>query len=378
MRKKLNNAGTSIVQGNVAMTEGAIAANCKFFAGYPITPATEIAEHAAVRMPKEGGYFIQMEDELGSICACIGASLGGERAMTATSGPGFCLMAEAIGAAACMERPLVIAYTMRGGPGGGQATMPSQMDVYQARYCSNGDYELIAICPSSVQESFDFTVKAFELADKYMTPVVILSDAMIAHLREKLVIPEEIEVFDNKVDKPVADWLRPGDNLVPPHVSFYEGSNAAWDITCHDYWGKSVGGNSEESAKFVQRLNDKITKNVDAISDVKTFYDNEEMEVGVICYGSVFRSAISAVEQLRAQGMKIGCMKLNTVWPVPERQIKEFCGKAKHIVVPEMNIGKYVREVQRVAGMDKVTSASILGGAIFSPDQLIAKIREVL
>ena len=156
MRKKLRKAGTSIVQGNVAMMEGAIAANCKFFAGYPITPATEIAEHAALRLPEEDGYYIQMEDELGSICACIGASLAGERSMTATSGPGFCLMTEGLGAAAITERPVVIAYMMRGGPAGGQATMPAQQDVYQARYGSQGDYEVIAICPSSVQESFDW------------------------------------------------------------------------------------------------------------------------------------------------------------------------------------------------------------------------------
>ena len=367
----------TIAQGNVAMMEGALAANCTFFAGYPITPATEIAEHAALRLPEEGGYYIQMEDELGSICSCIGASLAGARAMTATSGPGFCLMAEAIGAAACIERPLVIAYLMRGGPAGGQATMPSQMDVYQARYVSNGDYEIIVICPSSVQESFDFTVKAFELADKYMTPVIILSDAIIGHLREKLVIPEEIEVFDNKVKGPVEYWLKPGDNLVPPHVSFYEGSNASWDITCHDYRGKSVGGSPEQSAAFVKRLNDKILLNVDDISDVKCFYE-DDMEIGIICYGSVFRSAISAVETLRAQGIKAGCMKLNTIWPVPERQIREFSDKARKILVPEMNIGKYVREVQRLVGIDKAVSASILGGALFSPEQLCQKVREVL
>ncbi len=377
MRKKLKNAGMSIVQGNVAMMEGAIAANCKFFAGYPITPATEIAEHAALRLPEEGGYYIQMEDELGSICACIGASLAGDRAMTATSGPGFCQMTEGLGAAACIERPVVIAYLMRGGPAGGQATMPSQMDVYQARYGSQGDYELIAICPSSVQESFDFTIKAFELADKYMTPVVILSDAIIGHLREKLVIPEEVEVFDNKVNGPVEYWLKPGEDLVPPHVSFFEGSNAAWDITCHDYRGKSVGGNVEESAAFVRRLNMKITENADAISDVRTYYE-DDMEVGIICYGSVFRPAISAVEKLRKEGIKAGCMKLNTIWPVPEKQINSFCSKAEHIVVPEMNIGKYVREIQRLAGIEKVSSASILGGALFTPEQLCDKVREVL
>lgn len=377
MRKKLRKAGTSIVQGNVAMMEGAIAANCKFFAGYPITPATEIAEHAALRLPEEDGYYIQMEDELGSICACIGASLAGERSMTATSGPGFCLMTEGLGAAAITERPVVIAYMMRGGPAGGQATMPAQQDVYQARYGSQGDYEVIAICPSSVQESFDFTIKAFELADKYMTPVIILSDAIIGHLREKLIIPEEVEVYDNKVKGPVEYWFKPDENLIPPHVSFYEGSNAAWDITCHDYRGKNVGGNIEKSAEFVQRINDKITKNVEDITDVRTFYDDEDMEVGVICFGSVARSAGSAVEMARAEGMKVGWMKMNTIWPVPERQLREFCAKCKKVLVPEMNIGKYVREIQRVGGYDKVVGASILGGALFTPEQILEKIKEV-
>lgn len=377
LRKKLSRAGTSIVQGNVAMMEGAIAANCTYFAGYPITPATEIAEHAALRLPQEGGYYIQMEDELGSICSCIGASLAGARAMTATSGPGFCLMTEGLGAAAITERPVVIAYMMRSGPAGGQATMPAQQDVYQARYGSQGDYEVIAICPSSVQESFDFTVKAFELADKYMTPVIILSDATIGHLREKLVIPEEIEVYDNKVKGPVEYWLKPGENLVPPHVSFYEGSNAAWDITCRDWRGKSVGGSIEQSAAFIRTLNEKITRNVEFITDVKTFYDDAEMDVGVICFGTVARSVGSAVEMARASGIKAGWMKMNTIWPVPERQLKEFCAKCKYVIVPEMNIGKYVREIQRVAGIDKVSGMSVLGGALFTPEQIALRIKEV-
>lgn len=378
MLKRLKNAGVSIVQGNVAMMEGAIAANCTYFAGYPITPATEIAEHAALRLPQEGGYYIQMEDELGSICSCIGASLAGARAMTATSGPGFCLMTEGVGAAAITERPVVICYAMRSGPAGGQATQPAQQDVYQAKYGSQGDYELIALCPSSVQESFDFTIKAFELADKYMTPVIILTDAVIAHLREKLVIPEEVEVYDNKVSGPVEYWLKPGDNLVPPHVSFYEGSNAAWDITCHDYRGKSVGGNNEESAKFIRRICDKILVNIEDITDVKTFYDDSEMDVGVICFGTVARPVSEAVDQLRAQGYKVGWMKLNTLWPCPERQIKEFCAKAKHILVPEMNLGKYIREVQRLAGIDKVSGANLVGGMLFTPEMIMDRIKEVM
>lgn len=378
MLKKLKNAGVSIVQGNVAMMEGALAANCKYFAGYPITPATEIAEHAAKRLPQEGGYFMQMEDEIASICSCIGASLAGERAMTATSGPGFCLMAEGIGAAACIERPVVIAYMMRGGPSSGQATMPSQSDIYQARYCANGDYEIIALCPSSVQECFDFAVRAFELADKYMSPVIILGDAVLAHLREKLVIPEELDVFDNKVKGPVEAWLEPDENLIPPHVSFYEGSNASWDVNCHNKYGASVGGDPAKSEEFVRRINSKIRNNADDITDVRTFHDDEEMELGVICYGIVARSVASAVERAREKGHKVGWMKMNTIWPVPEKQLKEFCGKAKHVLVLEMNIGKYVREVQRVAGLDKVGGASSMGGALFTPEMVEEKIMEVL
>lgn len=377
MKRKLKNAGTVIIQGNAAMVEGAIAGGCKYFAGYPITPATEISEHASLRLPQEDAVFMQMEDELCSICSAIGAGLAGSRAMTATSGPGFCLMSEGISYAIAAERPVVIGYISRGGPSGGQVAMPTQGDIMQCRYNSNGDFQSITLCPSSVQEMFDFTRRAFDLADKYMMPVIVLSDALMGHLTEKIVIPEEVEIYDNTAQEPVDEWYRPDENDLIPHVNFYQGSNGRWESGTHNYRGVANGASTQLGSQFVRHISGKVLKNIDNIVDVKIFFD-DDMDVGVICYGTTARSVGAAVENAREEGYRVGWMKVNTVWPLPEKQIMEFCSKAKHILVPEMNMGQYVLEIQRLVGKEKISGLSSLGGQIFSPSMIENAIAEVM
>lgn len=376
MKKKLKNAGTVIMQGNVAMVEGAIAGGCKYFAGYPITPATEISEHASMRFPQEDAVFMQMEDELCSICSAIGAGLAGARAMTATSGPGFCLMSEGISYAIAAERPVVIGYISRGGPSGGQVAMPTQGDVMQCRYNSNGDFQSITLCPSSVQEMFDFTRRAFDLADKYMMPVIVLSDALMGHLTEKLIIPDEVELYDNTETGPVEEWYRPDENDLIPHVNFYQGSNGRWESGTHNYRGIANGANIQLGEQFVRHISAKVTRNIDDIVDVKTYYD-EDMDIGIICYGTTARSVEEAVENLRLSGLKVGWMKVNTIWPLPEKQVKEFCSKAKRVIIPEMNMGQYVHEIERIVGNHKVLGISSLGGRIFTPLTIEKAVKEV-
>lgn len=365
--KKVSRCGTKIMQGNIACAEGALAAGCRFFAGYPITPASEIAEHFSGAILKDGGTYVQMEDELGSLCAVIGASWGGVRSMTATSGPGFSLMMESLGYAIVNETPLVIVDVMRGGPSTGQPTSSSQQDVMQAKYGTHGDYELIALTPSSVQEMFDFTVRAFNLADKYRVPVIILADEVVGHMREKITIPEEIELFDEKYQGITRTYFKPDKDLIPPRIRFFEGHSVLVDGQLHDERSIRAGHIPEISAAAVQRYCNKILKNIDDITDVESYCQND-MEIGVIAYGSVSRSALSAVKLLREQGIKAGMLKINSVWPFPEKQVADFSSRCSKIYVPEMNIGRYCREIARAAGNSKVVSIPSLGGILHTPD----------
>ena len=375
--KNLLNNGVSVMQGNLACAEGAIAAGCNFFAGYPITPATEIAEHMSKRLMETGGYFVQMEDELGSINALIGASLAGGKAMTATSGPGYSLMQEGIGLAVQLERPVVICDVMRGGPSSGQATNSSQGDVMQVKYGSHGDYEIAVLCPASVQEAFDMTVRAFSLANKYYMPVIVLMDEIIAHMREKATIPETVEVFDEKYVGDRVKSYEPDDNLVPPRISCFEGQQVYFDGCLHDYDGYRAGGNFKIAAQNILHLRDKLLKNIDDITSVQAQYDNENVDVAVIAYGSVSRASSTAVENARNHGLRVSHMKLDTLWPVPEKQIKEFASRAKKVLVPEMNTGKYVREIQRLLGLNRVEGLMSLGGELHHPDVIENKIKEM-
>lgn len=376
-QKKLKNPGITIMQGNVACAEGALAAGCMFFAGYPITPASEVPEVMASRIFEEGGDFVQMEDELGSICAIIGARWGGAKSMTATSGPGFSLMMEGLGYGIVTETPTVILNVQRGGPSTGQPTASAQADIYQARYGSHGDYEIIALCPSSVQEVFDFTVKAFNLSEKYRLPVIVLTDEIIGHMREKVVIPESVEIFDEKFQGVCKECFKPDENKVPPRISFFEGHNVAVDGQLHDDRGMRAGHIPEISAAAIRRYNDKILDNIEDITDVEEFF-MEDAEYVFIAFGSVARPTLKAAKLAREQGIKAGFLKVNTIWPFPEKEIKEICKKAKKVIVPEMNVGRYSREIERVTEQEKVISLPSLGGVLHNPALILNKLIEVM
>lgn len=367
------------MSGNIACAEGAIAAGCRFFAGYPITPATEIAEHMAARMPKVGGIYIQMEDEIASIAAVIGASYAGLKAMTATSGPGFSLMQENIGLAVMTETPCVIVDVMRGGPSTGQPTLPGQQDVMQARWGSHGDYEIIALAPSSVQEMFDLTVEAFNLAETYRVPTLLMADEVVAHMWEKVIIPpaEKVKVVNRRKPKtPPGKYMpfMPDEDLVPPMACFGEGYRFHATGLTHDEYGYPRTQDSDVQMKLVQRLCDKIRKNVDKIIRVRGEM-LDDAEVVVVAYGIVARAALSAVRKAREQGIKAGLLRLITLWPFPERQVANAAEKARAIIVPEMNCGQMVREVERAAKTTPVYHLPKLGEEPHIPLEILQAIR---
>jgi len=377
--KKAVLTGVHFMSGDVACAEGALAAGCRFFAGYPITPATEIAEHIAARMPKVGGIYIQMEDEIASIAAVIGASYAGLKAMTATSGPGFSLMQENIGLAAMTEAPCVIVDVMRGGPSTGQPTLPGQQDVMQAKWGSHGDYEIIALAPSSAQEMFDLTVEAFNLAETYRVPTLVMADEVVAHMWERVVIPpaEEIKIVNRKKpNTPPEKYLpfMPDDDLIPPMACFGEGYRFHATGLTHDEHGYPRTQVSEAQTKLVQRLCDKIRKNVDKIVRVEEAM-LEDAEVVVVAYGIVARAALSAVRKAREQGIKAGLLRLITLWPFPEKHVAKAAERAKAIIVPEMNCGQMVQEVERAAKTTPTYHVSKLGEEPHTPMEILEAIR---
>jgi len=370
--------GTYFVQGDWACAEGAIAAGCRFFAGYPITPATEIAERMSLRLPQVGGACLQFEDELGSMAAVIGASYAGVKAMTATSGPGLSLMQENIGLAVMTEAPCVIVDVMRGSPSTGQPTKAAQGDVMQCRWGSHGDYEIIALVPSSVQDMFDLTIEAFNLSEQYRVPVLIMADEIIGHVRERLVIPEpdEIRVVDRKKpDKSSGEYLpfQPGEDLVPRMACFGEGYHFYATGLTHDekgYPDMSV----ETQDRLVRRLCDKIRRNADKIIKLeKLFLD--DAEIVVVAFGSPARSAARAVAAARSEGIKAGLLKLVTIWPFPTKELEELSKQLRSVIVLEMNYGQLVREVERAVKPTPVSFLPKLGGEPHKPDEVLAAIR---
>jgi len=374
--------GRHFLSGDYACAEGAIAAGCRFFAGYPITPATEIAERIARRFPEVGGVYIQMEDELGSIAAVIGASYAGVKAMTATSGPGFSLMQENIGLAVMTETPLVIVDIMRGGPSTGQPTKPGQQDVMQAKWGSHGDYEIIALAPASVQEMFDLTIECFNLAEEFRVPVFLLADETVAHMWERVVIPEpdEIKIVNRKKPKvSPADYIpfKPEEDLVPPMACFGEGYRFHVTGLTHDERGYPRTDSPEIQAQLVRRLCDKIRKNSHKIIRTKEFM-LEDAEVAVVTYGIPSRAALSAVKMARKEGIKAGLLRLITVWPFPEKQIAELASKVKGIVVLEMNYGQIVREVERAAKETPVCFIPKFGEDLHSPREIFENLKEMV
>jgi len=380
---KVVRTGRRFMSGDIASAEGALAAGCRFFAGYPITPATEIAEHMSRRLPEIDGVYIQMEDEIASIAAVIGASYAGVKSMTATSGPGFSLMQENIGLAVMTETPCVIVNVMRGGPSTGQPTMPGQQDVMQARWGSHGDYEIIALAPSSVQEMFDLTVEAFNLAEAYRVPTFVLADEIVGHMWERVDIPEPetLKIVNRKMPEnpPTIKFapFEPDDDLVPPMAVFGQGYHFHATGLTHDERGYPRTDSAEAQTKLVQRLCNKIRKNKDKIIRVQQIM-LEDADVAVVAYGIAARAALSAVKKARTAGIKAGLLRLLTLWPFPEEHVGQVAKNVKAIVVPEMNCGQILREVERAAKETPVTFLSKLGEEPHKPQEILEAMRGTL
>ncbi|MCC9260832.1 MAG: 2-oxoacid:acceptor oxidoreductase subunit alpha [Methanobrevibacter woesei] len=367
------------VQGNEACAKGAIKAGCRFFAGYPITPSTEVAENLAKDLPTVGGSFVQMEDEIASAGAIIGGSWGGSKSMTATSGPGFSLMQENIGYAFITETPIVIVNVQRGSPSTGQPTMAAQADMMQARWGSHGDYEPIALAPSSVQEFFDFTIKAFNLAEEYRTPVFVMADEVIGHMREKIVIDDDIEIVPRTMPNKEENYLpfKNVENGTNPMPSFGEGFNIHVTGLTHDERGYPDTNSPETHTELVQRLCDKILNNKDKICSVVS-EGCEDADIVVVSYGAPVRSVITAVKKAQEEGKKVGYIKIDTPWPFPDEQIAELVGDASDVIVVEMNLGQMYYEVDRVLDSKVNTHLiGIIGGLLPTPDEILSKIEEI-
>jgi 2-oxoglutarate/2-oxoacid ferredoxin oxidoreductase subunit alpha len=368
-----------LMMGNEACVEGAIAAGVRFFAGYPITPASEIAEIMAARLPQVGGCFIQMEDELGSITAATGASLGGKKAMTASSGPGLSLKQEGIGCAAIMEVPVVIINVQRGGPGIGNI-QPSQGDVMQARWGSHGGPQLIALSPSSVKECFDLTVKAVNLAERFRVPVIVLSDASVGHMREKILVPGTVEVVNRKRPTVPPEKYHSYDtdepDGVPPLADL--GSEYLSHITSFMHYknGFPAWTDLKVTEALVKRLSNKILWHQDElVAPEKIFLD--DAEVVLVAYGSTARPAKAAAAMARKKGLRVGLLKLLTLWPFPDEEVRKLAGRARKIFVPELNLGQMLGEVERFAcGKSEVIGINRVDGALLTPEGILARIEE--
>ncbi len=380
MRKKVRKKEL-LLQGNEAAVEGALRAGCSFFAGYPITPATEISEILSVRLPQLDGTFIQMEDEIASLGAVIGASLAGAKAMTATSGPGFSLMQENLGFAIIAEVPCVIVNAMRGGPSTGLPTMPSQSDVMQARWGTHGDHPIIALCPSTIRECYDLTIKAFNYSEKYRIPVVLLIDEVVAHMREKITIyeDEEVEIFNRVKPTVPPEWYIPFEDTpkgVPAMANFGDGYRYHVTGLTHDIRGFPTS-RPDEIDPFIRRLFRKVSQN---FSDVQIgeSYETDDADITIIAYGCVARSARRAAADGRENGLKVGVLKMNTIWPFMRSQVEKVLRTSKVVIVPEMNMGQISREVKRVnKGDTKIFTINKVDGTIITPQEILNRIKEV-
>ncbi|SFG21695.1 2-oxoglutarate ferredoxin oxidoreductase subunit alpha [Desulfotomaculum arcticum] len=370
-----------LMQGNEAVAEGALAAGVRFFAGYPITPSTEIAEIMSERLPRMGGKFIQMEDEIASIAAIIGASLAGVKTITATSGPGFSLMQENLGFAAMAEVPIVVVNVQRSGPSTGMPTAPAQGDVMQSRWGTHGDHPVIVLSPSSVREAYNLAFKSVNLAEKYRVPVILLMDEVIGHLREKVVLSAltELEVVNrSEPNVDPADYLpyRANQNGVPTLANFGQGYRYHVTGLVHDEKGAPTN-NPVVAEGLIKRLNNKNTFNIDDIS-MDSSKNMEDAELVVIAYGSVARSASQAVKEARAMGIKAGLYRPAVLWPFPEQKVKALTERANVIIVPEMNLGQYRLEVERLAGgRTRVIGINRVHGELITPEEILTALREV-
>jgi 2-oxoglutarate/2-oxoacid ferredoxin oxidoreductase subunit alpha len=367
--------GSHFMLGDQACAEGAIYAGCRFYAGYPITPATEIAERMAERLPGIGGQYIQMEDEIGSMAAILGASVAGGRAMTATSGPGFSLMQENLGLGFMMEVPCVVVDVQRGGPSTGLPTSVGQQDMMQARFGSHGDYASIAYAPSSPQEAFDLTIEAFNAAERLRTPVLVMMDEVVGHMRERVVIPKEGErkIASRRLPSIPPSEYRPyrvGEGLVPEMALAGGGFSVRMTGLTHDESGRAVT-DAETQAALLPRLLRKVQENRDVYEGYET-RRVDDAEVLIVAYGIMGRSAIGAVELARARGIRAGLFRPRTVWPFPAEALRRAARSARLVVVPEINMGQVSLEVERLlAGQCPVTRVTSPGGVVISPERIL-------
>ena len=375
-------AKTVLMQGNEAAVEGAIAAGMRFFAGYPITPSTEIAEGCALRLPQEGGKFIQMEDEISSVAAILGASAAGMKAMTATSGPGFSLMQENIGYGAMAEIPCVIVDVQRCGPSTGLPTSPSQGDYMQAKWGTHGDHPVIALSPASVRETYTLIIRAFNLAEKYRTPVIFLMDEIVGHMREGVELPDPNKLLINQRKMSFHDgankqcYFVPEGQYVPAMKPFGQGERYNITGLAHDESGFPVNS-SEIAGKLVGRLLDKVEKNADDICRVEEVA-MDDADTAIVCFGGTARAAMDALNTARAAGKKVGMFRPITVWPFPEKQLKARLGGLKRLLMVEHNHGQMLLEVQRAAaGALPVDFLGRIDGTVISPGDILAKLDEM-
>lgn len=374
--------GAHFIDGDHACCEGAIAAGCRFAAGYPITPSTEVVERFAARIPLVGGIFIQMEDEIASSIAILGAVWAGAKAMTVTSGPGFSLMMEHIGLACMTETPCVFVNVQRGGPSTGLPTLPGQADMMQARWGSHGDYEIIALVPNSPQECFNLTVDAFNLSELYRVPVFVMMDECVGHMMEKVVIPppEEIEIVPRKYTKLNKQEYFPykvmDNSMVPGMVKAGDGYRIHITGLTHNEKGyPDMSPVAQE--KLIRRLVDKIRLNADKIVKYEELY-TDDAEVIIVSYGITSRIALKAVEELRREGIKAGLFRLIVVWPFPEKRIRELAKKGRLFAVAELNLGQIFYEVERCVCGNKVILISHAGGTVIAPSAIVKSIKEAL
>jgi 2-oxoglutarate/2-oxoacid ferredoxin oxidoreductase subunit alpha len=373
-------SNVSFMHGNEAAAEGAIAAGCRFYAGYPITPSTEIAEILSTRLPEVGGVFVQMEDEIASMAAIIGASLGGVKSATATSGPGFSLMQENLGFAIASEIPCVIINVQRVGPSTGLPTKAAQGDVMQARWGTHGDHPIIVLTPSTVQEAFGLTVRAFNLAERFRTPVIVLMDAIVAQLKEKVVLPETVEMECRAQPQEPPGKYKPfafGEGTVAPLAPF--GGDYRYHVTglLHDEHGFPTE-NPEVVARWWKHMNSKLTAHLDEILD----WEEEALEdadVAIVAYGGTARAAAHAVALARRHGVRTGLFKPRTLWPFPEEAIRALSRRVRRIVVAEMNMGQVRLEVERLAaGRVPVEGVHRADGLGITPEQIAAAVQAPL
>ena len=371
-------AGEFFMAGNYACAEGAIAAGCRFYGGYPITPSSEIAEYMSRRLPQVGGHYVQMEDEIGSIAAIIGASNAGVKAMTATSGPGFSLMMENVGLAIITETPCVVVNVQRGGPSTGLPTLIGQGDMMQVKWGSHGDYEIIAYAPNSVQEMFDLTIKAFNMAETYRTPTFLMADQITAHMTDRLLIPppERIEVVERKKPEKVPEFV-PFDfsDDFPPMIMAGEGFHVNVDSLTHDERGYP-STDWEVSERMIDHLVGKIRNNTDKITEVD-HYLTEDAKVVVVAYGATSRSAMRAVKDARQAGKKAGLLRLITPWPFPAKLIERLGSEVDAIIVPEINYGQMEHSVREYASC-QVVGVHHAAGALIPPEKIYAAMRKVM